>query len=329
MKILVMGCGSIGKRHIENLLYLRVGKILVFDVDEKKLNEISKISSTIKTSTSLNSMWREKPDAVFVAVPTGLHIKYAIAAAKRRCHLFIEKPLSNDMEGVNELVRITESNKLTVFVGYNYRFNDCLIQLKRLIEHNAIGNIISGRVQFGSYLPERHPWEDYRLGYGAKKSLGGGVILDVLSHHLDAFIFLLGKPKEVFCYADKRSKLEIDVEDMSEALMKFPGGEVVSFHADFIQRPHSHTLELIGEKGMILCDFPGNTLKYYDVRKSKWVIIPKLQNHNITYIEELKHFFVCIKKKTLPPVDIFLAKEELNILMKIKKSAFMRRWIKV
>lgn len=329
MKIIVIGCGSIGQRHIRNLKYLKVHDILVFDIDRERLRQIKKISSRIQASHKLNNLLNKKPEAAIIAVPTALHIGYATKAAKAGCHLFIEKPLSHNVTGLDKLIRIVKNKRLVTFIGYNFRFSRCLLRIKQLLDDNAIGKVIAGRTHFGSYLPERHPGEDYRRGYGAKKYLGGGVILDTLSHHIDYIGFLLGAPKEVFCHSAKNSGLDIDVEDTVELLIKFAKGEVISLHGDSIQRPYKHTLELIGEKGTIVCDFFKSLVAHYSVSKRRWTAYRVETDLNRMYIDQMRTFLDCVKRKSLAPLDIVDGKRQLKILMKIKESASKKRWIRI
>lgn len=329
MKILVIGCGSIGQRHIRNLISIKAGLILAFDIDEKKLKEVQEISSSIKVFSILNKAWKEKPQAAFITIPTALHIKYAVEAAKKGCHLFIEKPLSHNTGRLNSLVKITKNAGLITFIGYNFRFNNCLLKIKELIKNKAIGNIIDGRCHFGSYLPERHPREDYRAGYGARKDLGGGAILDALSHQMDYLIFLFGKPSTVFCYSNKSSDLDIDVEDTVESLVKFQAGQMISLHADFIQRPYKHTFELIGENGTIFCDFMNNFLRFYNIKARRWVRYKGDKDPNKIYIKEIKYFMRCIQEGILPPVDLHEGIKEVRLLMNFKKSACTKRLVKL
>ncbi len=318
MKIIVIGCGSIGQRHIKNLLHLKAGEILAFDIDRKRINELKAISRSIKASCDLNKLWKEKPGIAFITVPTALHVKYAVEAAKRGCHLFIEKPLSHNMKGLDRLIELVSRKKLVAFVGYNYRFDSCLVKIKRLLKDSIAGKLIAGKIHFGSYLPDRHPQRDYRSDYGGKDPLGGGVVLDVLSHHLDLLIFLLGKPTAIYAYGRKASNLDIDVEDTAEVIARFSGGAVVNLHANFIQRPYKHTLELIGDAGTIFYDFVKGVLRYYRTDKKKWVTFRGERDHNNIYIKEIKYFLRCVRKKATPPVDVISAKEEQAILMKMK-----------
>ncbi|MDD5450220.1 MAG: Gfo/Idh/MocA family oxidoreductase [Candidatus Omnitrophica bacterium] len=330
MKILVIGCGSIGQRHIKNLVLIKAGKIAAFDINRQKLREVQRISPAIKVAPALNGLWKDNPRVVFICAPTALHVKYALIAAKKGCHLFIEKPLSNKAsKQVNELVKTVSNKKLITFIGYNYRFNDCIIKLKRLLRNRHIGRIIGGRTHVGSYLPQRHPWEDYRVGYGASRSLGGGVIVDVLSHHIDYLTDLFGRPRKVFCCFDKRSALDIDVEDTAELLLEFSGGLVISVHGDSIQRPHKHTIELIGERGTIFCDLVYGALKYYNAGEKRWVAYQGAKDYNLFYIREIRYFIECVKKHITAAPDIREGKDQLRILSKARQAGREGRWVKI
>lgn len=329
MKILIIGCGSIGKRHISNLIRLKQKNLLAFDINLQMLKDAQKISSSIACSDNLERLLRQRPEAAFITVPTALHTHYAIKAAKAGCHLFIEKPLAHTTDGLEKLIRIVKAKRLVTFIGYNFRFNSCLCKIKKLIEDRAIGKIVAGRTHFGSYLPERHPGEDYRLCYGACKSKGGGVILDTISHHVDYLSFLFGKPKETLCYAQKGSSLDIDVEDTVELLITFPHGSIISLHGDSIQRPYKHTLEFIGDKGTIICDFFKAHLQYYTIPQRRWQSYHGDKDLNTMYLKESKHFLRCVRRDAHAPVDIIKAKEELLTIFKIKRSAAIRKWIKL
>jgi len=325
MKIIVIGCGSIGQRHIKNLISIKAGRIMAFDVDRKRLEEVKRISRKVLVSSSLDLLWKERPDAAFIASPTALHPKHALEAAGNGCHMFIEKPLSHNMRGIDSLIKIAKQKRLITFIGYAYRFNDCMVKISRLIDKNLIGKVASGRFYFGSYLPDRHPGEDYRIGYGAKRSLGGGVILDAISHQLDMAISLFGRPERISSYYSKSSGLDIDVEDTADVLLKFPKGEIVALHSDFIERPYRCSLELVGTKGKILCDLVSSTLKRYSTDTKKWIIDYGNRDHNEAYIKQARYFIKCIRKGCKPPVDVIRGKEEMEILLKIKKEGGGKR----
>lgn len=327
--IIVIGCGSIGRRHIRNLVTLGIKNILAFDINPKSLKEVRRVNPQIQTATQLSELLAAKPDAAIIALPTSLHISYATKAAKAGCHLFIEKPLANNLSGLKHLQQTVKRKRLKTFIGYTFRFHSSIIALKKELKKKSIGKVMAGRTHFGSYLPDRHPGEDYRQGYGAKRSLGGGVILDSLSHHLDYLIFLLGQPTEVFCYAAKHSKLNIDVEDLAEVLIKFKSGAVMSLHGDSVQRPYKHYVELIGETGSATCDIFARATKIYSSKTKSWKTFSDPKSLDRMYEFQMKSFVTCLRGSSAAPVDLNAAANQLKILMKIQKSARIKRWVRL
>src|SRR5262249_5372924 len=158
--------------------------------------------------SELDEAWRASPDVAVVATPPSTHTAVALEAARRGCHLFVEKPLSDRWDGVDELIAEVRARSLVCLVGCNLRFHPGLVELRRLLDEGAIGRVLGARIEFGQYLPDWHPWEDYRETYSARRALGGGVILDAI-HELDYAMWLLGPVSKVTALADHISTLEI------------------------------------------------------------------------------------------------------------------------
>ena len=327
MKFLVVGCGSIGQRHIQNLRNLSVGEIIVYRVKKRKLNEIEE-KYRVRTYNDLDEALDQNPTAVLVTNPTSLHMPIALAAARRGCHLFIEKPISHSLDSTAELIDVARKNNLVILVGYNMRFHPSLILIKDLLNKNSIGNVISARVQAGQYLPDWHPYEDYREGYSAKKSLGGGVILD-MSHELDYIRWFLGEVKEVFSFSYKLSHLDIDTEGVAEILLRFRSGAIAEVHLDYVQRSSSRSCQIIGEDGTILWDSNEKQVKLFSAKDKKWQVFPESIDYNQMYIEEMKHFINCIEGKEEPLINETDGKKVLEIALAAKESSKTGKVVKL
>ena len=139
-----------------------------------------------------------------------------------------------------------------MLVGFQFRFHPGLRQVKQLLDEGAIGKPLSARAHWGEYLPNWHPWEDYRLGYAARPELGGGVVL-TLSHPLDYLRWLLGEVESLWLLPAIKG-LGMPVEDLAEIGLRFSKGAIGSLHLDYDQRPPSHTLEIMGTHGTIRWD---------------------------------------------------------------------------
>lgn len=215
MKILVLGCGSAGKRHIRNLLSLNAGKTAAYDINEEKLKAVKKEFS-IDGYTDLNkALSEDKYDAALICSPPSCHVAQVSLLLENGMHCFIEKPMSHNLEGIDKLIETAFKKQKAVLVGYSLRFSPMLVNIKRLIDEGAVGNILSLRASVGYYLPYWRPHEDYRKGYGASLELGGGIVLDA-SHEIDYVRYLVGEVEEVFAVCRKLSKLDIDTEDFAE-----------------------------------------------------------------------------------------------------------------
>lgn len=186
MKVLFAGLGSIGQRHVRNLrtlmgedveilAYRANGDSPVLNADMTvKPGAVLESTYHIRSFANLDDALEQKPDAMFVTNPNSLHLPVALAAAKVGCHLFIEKPLADSLEGVEELIDVVERNKRVAFVAYQYRFHPGLRWIKSLLEERRIGRLVAAHIVNGEYLPDWHPYEDYRQSHAARRALGGG-----------------------------------------------------------------------------------------------------------------------------------------------------------
>ncbi len=320
MRTLVVGCGSIGKRHIRNLKALRAGDIIAHDLRPERCREVER-EYGVKAYTNLEEALAQKADVALICTPTSLHIPPALSAARNGCHLFIEKPLSHSLEGVDELLEVVAEKGLVTLVGCNMRFHHGIAKMKELLKKESIGRVLCARVQAGQYLPDWHPWEDYRQGYSANMSLGGGVILDGV-HEIDYITWFLGEVSQVVCFSGRLSSLEIDTEDTAEILMRFKSGAMAEVHLDYIQRAYGRSCQIIGEEGTILWDFNDKQVKLYSARTKEWQLFPEEPGYDINqmYIEEMKHFIQCLEGKAKPMQDINAGKRILEITLAAKES---------
>lgn len=324
MKFLVVGCGSIGKRHIRNLRSLGHKDILACDIKKERLDEVKKYK--VKTFDNLDNALKQKVDAVLICTPSSLHLQPSLLALEKGCHLFIEKPISHTLNGLNEAIAISEERRLVTMVGFNLRFEKGLKTLKKLLDQNVVGKVTTAICIAGQYLPDQHPWEDYRYGYAANKSLGGGVILDGI-HEMDYLSWFLGDVKEIVCFADKLSTLEMDTEDSTAVLLRFEKGEIGVIQMDYVKRAYERTCEIIGEEGIMKWDFKEHTVKLFSAKTKEWKTIQYDRKYDINqmYVDEMKFFVECVKGKEKPPVDALKGKKILEVALAAKESVNTKR----
>ena len=325
-RILVVGYGSIGKRHVKNLLEHTNSQIIIYtkrqDLDFKTKRVI--VTNSFEYSLSQN------PNVGFICNETSKHIPIAIKLAKAGLDLFLDKPLSDSMKGISTLNKIVKEKKLITQMGCQLRFHKCIKKIQQLLTQKKIGKIISVQAENGSYLPDWHPYEDYRKSYASSKKLGGGVVLTQI-HDIDYLYWFFGNPKSVFSIAGKFSNLSISVEDYSASLIQFENKITAELHQDFFQGPEYRGCKLKGTDGIISWNSINNEIKFYNNRTKKWQIIMKLKNFekNQMYVDEVQNFLKCVKNRKKTINDLQDGINTMNIALAIKKSARHKKIIEL
>ena len=318
--VLIVGYGSIGKKHLENFLQFKDIQLTVYT----KRNDLQLLRKNgIKISDSLTECLKENPDVGVITNETSLHIPIAIKLAKEGLDLFLEKPLSNSLKDVEKLRAIVKKKKLITQMGCNLRFHPCIKKIKSLIEHQKIGRIISAQVQNYSYLPDSHRWEDYRKSYAARKDLGGGVILTNAIHEIDYLYWFFQEVENVISISGKFSDLDIKAEDYVSSLLKFKNKIVGELHMDYFQRPDFRSCKIRGTKGEIYWNSDNNRVNIYSMTKKRWKTELKVKNYqrNFSYVEQLKHFIKCVKQRKETINDLEQGIDILKIALAMKKSS--------
>ena len=327
MKALVIGYGSIGKRHIKNLSSIKNMKIVV---NTKRDKDKFLKNTKCTTYSSLELCIKEKPDFAIICNETVYHVGTAIKLAKAGIHLFIEKPISNSLKNIKTLQSISDKNKIITHVGSVLHFHPCIKKIKEIIEKKELGRILSVNVENGSYLPDWHSGENYRESYASKKELGGGVVLTCI-HEIDYLYWLFDKISETVSYTKKVSDLDLSVDDISSILFLFKNNIIGQVHLDYFQVPNSRTCKIIGTKGTLICDLELNFVKIFNVKSKKWKTKLKLKKYdkNLMYKSELIHFTKCVKNNLKDYNDIKQGEYVLKIALAVKKSAKLKKKVKI
>jgi predicted dehydrogenase len=261
MKILIAGLGSIGRRHFRNLIALGETDLVLLRTRKATLPEDELADYPVETEIH-QALGKHKPDAVVVANPTALHLDVAIPAAEAGCHILLEKPVSHSLENLDVLQKAAQKSGSRILVGFQFRYHPSLNKARELIQSGALGQVLTVHAHWGEYLPNWHPWENYRQSYAARADLGGGAI-GTLTHPLDYLRFLLGEIDALWSFNAHVSPLELDMEDIAEIGLKFASGAIGGVHVNYVQRPPAHRLEIVGANGTLRWDNADGALHFY------------------------------------------------------------------
>ena len=311
MKILICGVGSIGERHINNLLSLGYTDIILYRTSN---SELRSLSGDFEVYDSLDEALSQKPAIAFVTNPTSLHLNTAIKCASAGCNLFVEKPLSHNIKNVDTLNQILIKKDLVCMTGFMYRYHPLIKKMKEIITSKTLGDLIWIRSSWGEYLPDWHPWEDYRTGYAAQDKLGGGPTA-TLSHDLDLAIWFSGSQVKNFInYQNYKSKLELETSHGNDVLIEFMNGVTANLHMDFFQKPYQKEFEIVFSEGKLKFEYYNNKLNILKHDGSNDEFILENFNRNDMFLLEVKDFLDAIINKESSPIPINESLKSMQII---------------
>jgi predicted dehydrogenase len=321
VRILIAGLGAIGQRHARNLraicgnsldllAYRRRGLPHVI-TEALQRDDSRDVESAlgIRSFHDPDAAFQERPDAVFVCTPSSHHMEIAQRAAEAGCHLFIEKPLSHSLDGVDRLQETVRAKGLVALVGCQWRFHPKVRWLREQIARGDLGPVRQASIIYEEYLPDWHPYEDYRTSYAARADLGGGVVLTQI-HDYDLAWWLFGQPARVTASGGQLSDLEIDVEDTVDAVLE--GGRApVRVRQSFA----SHTA-----RRLISTAFDRKTIEV-DLFNTEGF------QRNQMFIEEARHFVACIEGRERPAIPLEEGVPVLRLALAVKESMHSGRTV--
>lgn len=328
MKYLIAGLGSVGRRHMRNLVALGETDIVLYRTHKATLPDDELAGYPVETDFA-EALKKHKPDAVIVSNPTSLHLDVAIPAAEAGCALLLEKPIAASMERVDVLQNAVQKSGSKVLVAFQFRFHPGMVKTRQLIEDGEIGRVISASVHFGEYLPAWHPWEDYRQGYAARADMGGGVVA-TQCHSLDYLPWLVGKQAEaVWGFAGKLSDLEVTADDTSKIGLRFEGGALGSLHLDYNQQPPEHEFRIIGTNGTIKWNLADGAARIYRVEKKEWDVypLPEGWERNVMFQQQTRHFVDVVNGGTEPSCTLEDGIRVQRLIASVIRSSATRQMI--
>lgn len=329
MRLLICGLGSIGRRHLQNLLALGQTDIVLYRTGRATLDDDELRDFPVESDLQ-QALERWNPDAAIISNPTAMHVETALPLARAGCALLMEKPISHSLQGLDEFKEALQEKQTPFLVGFQFRFHPGLQAVKRLLNERAIGRVISVTAYWGEYLPSWHPWEDYRLSYSAHADLGGGVLL-TLCHPFDYLRWLIGEVDSVMAESRASGILEIEVEDIAEVSLIFLNGALGHVHLDYLSRPIRHDLEVIGSQGKIRWDNADGAVHYWTADSQSWNTIeaPPGFERNVMFLEEMRHFLDVMQGNTRPICGFEEGLRALELILAAQRSAHQGQRIKL
>ena len=320
-RAVVIGCGSIGQRHIRNLRTLGVTDIVALRTRQGACQELDPALEVKEIAD-----WSQLPEAdvAIVSNPTSLHLETIERCLPHVRGVFIEKPLAASLDGVSELLEQIKQRRVVSFVGYNLQFHPTVKALQKFLAVDAVGKPLLFQCQVGQWIEDWHPNEDYRNAYFARRDLGGGVLLTLI-HEIHLAMELLGAVDKVACVLPAYESLAVDVEVVADVMIAHASNAVSQIHLDMIQRPAQRRGVISCERGSISY----NLMSAGGAEKGAINADPDY-DVNAAYVEEMEMFLNCVREgKVRHEFDAMRATQSLAIAAAAFEAARTNWWVEI
>lgn len=319
MRFLVIGFGSIGKRHASNLLAAGCQVVLLrhANVQQKNSLGLPEYYSFDELIVSEKTI-----DGAIICSPTAFHQGDAAKLIARGIPFLLEKPPAQDLPETQRLKHLLDKNSFTKYdIAFNMRYFPVLRFIKEYLP--KLGKIYSAKIWSAHYLPYWRNNIDYRQSSSAHKDLGGGVHIEMV-HEIDYLIWFFGLPLKVFGYVNRISNLDISTEDICSAILEYETGAVVELHLDYLSRKRLRGCQVIAENGTLEWSMEDNQVNFFgkDNSAAREVFsLPINYDFNDTYKLELNNFIEIIEGTKNTMVDIKAAINIMKVVDAIKLSS--------
>lgn len=326
MNILVIGYGSIGKRHTGNVAAAGHVPILVRHSptapNQNGFREYLSIEKALATEDTI--------DAAIVCSPTSRHRHDALTLIANDVPFLLEKPPADDLAQTLEIRKRIKESQFTYYdLAFTLRYYPVLKTIKAFLPQ--IGPLYFARIAAGHYLPAWRPGVDYRTTSSASKALGGGVHIELI-HEIDYCIWFFGVPEQIVGTVDKVSNLEIDSVDVCSALLQYSNGFMVEMHLDYLSHNPKRGCMIVGQNGTLEWEMDKKAVNYYEPGYKDATTVYQLPDDydfNACYQDELGHFINIVQGKASPRVDIDVGVQAMRVVDAIARSSTLHQWVRV
>ena len=326
MKILFIGLGSIGRRHLRNVATLRPGAQRVVLRRPESIHSLDGLPDFCYVH-SLEEAARLRPDMAFISSPAPFHVPAARTLAEMGVSLFVEKPLATSLDGIGELLDLCEARSLTTMIGYNLRYYTGLQELRQAISEGSIGQLLSLQAEVGHWLPDWRPGTNHLDGVSARPDLGGGV-LNELSHELDYLRWIAGDVTQVSANVVSTGLLGSPVDDLADVLLTFANGCTAHAHMDMLQRTYRRQCRAIGTDGTLEWRWAGHTVTLLRPGMAPVSLFSAADyDANTMYIDQTEAFLSAAEKAAQTSPSLADGCETLKVILATRESSASGRRI--
>ncbi|MFH1642777.1 MAG: Gfo/Idh/MocA family oxidoreductase [Nanoarchaeota archaeon] len=317
----VIGVGLMGRNHARVIHSLKdVNLVAVSDIDKNVAEAVASEFSCKFYFDYKEMLEKEKIDIISIVVPTKMHKEVAIAAIKKNIHVLLEKPIALSETEAGDIITAAKRSNIKLMIGHIERFNPAIIELKKRLENDELGDIYKIDVQ--------------RIGPFPSRIDDVGVIIDLAVHDVDIISHLIDS-KPISVHAETQQKLHPKCEDSLTTLLRYENGILAILNINYLSPKKIREISIFGKKGMFKVNYLDQDLRFYEnrsynknkhftesfesVSEGKEYIIQISKKEPL--LSEIEAFIDCVKNDKPSPVDGVTGLKALQIVHMIEKSS--------
>ena len=324
MKILIVGLGSMGKRRIRNLKHLGVSDIAAYDPRQDRRSE-AHAAYGIDAISDWGAAEALAADAWIISTPPDTHMDYALKAVDKGVHFFTEANVTDTR--ARELIERLNGSGLVGAPSCTMRYYAGPATIKRLVKEGSVGRPLVFTYQAGQYLPDWHPWENYKDFYVSKRETGA--CREIVPFELGWLTDIFGPVASLTCLKDKVSDLDADIDDIYHLLLRHESHMVGHLMVDVVARPAVRLFRLNGSEGTIEWDHGANQIRLWQANAGSWQTL-RLEKGTVEegylhaeepYIREMEDFLAAVGGERPWPYSFDDDEKVLDLLVRAERSA--------
>jgi predicted dehydrogenase len=329
-KLLVVGAGSVGRRHARNFYSLGAQVGCVDPRPDRRAQIRVELPGIGAVYADIAEALAEAGDytGVVIASPPRFHVEQAMAFLQRGIPVLLEKPVSPDLASARQLEELSKHVQAPLMLGYTYRWWPPFLELRRRLAEQILGPPRRAQLVMSAHLADWHPWERYQEFFMASRELGGGALLDE-SHFIDLMVWLFGMPQALWGRVEHLSELEIDTDDNVEVLALYPDNFRVSIHLDLYGRPHEKSVSVVGERGTLKCLFDPNELRFSSDAEGNWEVDSFACERNDMFVALAREFLDVLCGQQAPSCTVHDGVQVLRCVEAARKATREERTVRL
>ncbi len=326
--ILIIGAGSVGKRHTRNLSAVGC-RISCADPRADRRAELAAETAIAGSfATAEEALAAGGLDAVVVATPTACHRENTLAALEAGLPVLLEKPVAKTLADATDMLVAERESAVPVLLDYTWRWWPPLARVKDLLRGGAVGPLRHVQFHMSAHLADWHPWEPYQQFFMASAAQGGGALLDE-SHWIDLMVWLFGSPAHLIGRVEKISDLDIDSDDTVDALVVYPNGLRISIHLDLYGRPHEKFIRFVGDGGTLMWSAEPNRIAIGHESGQVWKEERFDCERNDMFVAVAREFVDVVEGRAPPSCTLGEGARVMALVEAIRTSSAERRAVTI